>query len=114
MARTLKNVSFNDTDKLDNEIMDYLEEYIPSFGSYVKELILKDMKRVTNSDSTELTSIANSLQDIVAVLSSGAVSIAPQSETAIGLADDGPVNKDLPDDTQIDIIQSVLGLQGSK
>ncbi len=115
MARVLKNVSFNDTDKLDSEIMNYLDEYIPSFGSYVKELILRDMKNVTNSNNTELTSMANSLKDLVAVLSSGSVSIASSnSETATAINEPATdFTGELPDDTQKDIISSVFDLQGS-
>ena len=45
MARELKNISFNKSNKKDMELLNHVDSLGVSFGSYVKLLIRKDMER---------------------------------------------------------------------
>ena len=45
MARELKPISFNNSNRKDMELLNYVDSLGVSFGSYVKLLIRKDMER---------------------------------------------------------------------
>lgn len=45
MARELKNISFNKSNRKDMELLNHVDSLGVSFGSYVKLLIRKDMEK---------------------------------------------------------------------
>lgn len=69
MARELKPVSFNTDTKVDKEILEYIEDLGVPFGSYVKLLIRKDMKRNNfNYTDDESYNVAVQLKELVDTL----------------------------------------------
>jgi len=72
-TRTLKNVSFNLNNEKDMKMLEYAESF-DSFGSYIKDLIKKDME---SKDC--LSRMANSLEELVCVLKDKNISLENHS-----------------------------------
>lgn len=103
--RILKNISFNVNKEKDMELLEYAEGF-DSFGSYVKDLIKRDMEQQNRQSKEEINSIATAINDLVAVFKEGTVSFkknieknADESETAATV-----------DNEQKSIIGSVLNM----
>ena len=107
-TRTLKNISFSLNNEKDMKMLEYAESF-DSFGTYVKDLIKKDME-----SKNSLGRIANSLEDLVSVLKDKNISIGDNSnEISLDKVSD-PI-QDLEEDPEgKSIISSIMNFPINK
>lgn len=72
-TRTLKNISFSLSNEKDMKMLEYAESF-DSFGTYVKDLIKKDMESKDSFDR-----MANSLEKLVDILKDKNISLGNSS-----------------------------------
>jgi len=103
-TRTLKNISFNLNSENDMKMLEYAESF-DSFGSYVKDLIKKDME---SKDC--LSRMANSFEELVNIFKDKNISLG-NSSAEISLDKISEPIQDLEEDSESKaIISSIMNL----
>lgn len=103
-TRTLKNISFSLNNEKDMKMLEYAESF-DSFGTYVKDLIKKDME---SKDS--FNRMANSLEELVGILKDKNISLEDNSaEISSDKVDESVQDLD-PDPERKAIISGIMNL----
>lgn len=99
-TRTLKNVSFNLNNEKDMQMLEYAESF-DSFGSYIKDLIKKDME---SKDC--LSRMAISLEELVQLFKNNNMAL----ENKTNEVSSDKINEIKQDTEEKSIISNILGM----
>lgn len=110
--RDIKPISFNLKSEYDKKLLSHIESTGMAFGTYVKNLIERDMNKNLESNKFDVSGIVDAINNLTDKLMSNDVRLEPKANKEISV-DKNELKKLNEDDKETkSIIDGILGFKG--